>query len=107
MSDHITFEIDSADGLNRDCGVEQVLRCYDQLKETEMSPQKSLKQRTVDMLFRLEWSINRSDGHGDRCPCCGVERGVPHKCDLHQLCNEIRDAMKPRDASLAGIELPK
>jgi hypothetical protein len=66
---------------------------------------KTLKQRIVDMLFRLEWAANSNDGHGERCPFCGVERGVEHNCELHRLCEEIRDVLKPRDTSLDDVEV--
>jgi hypothetical protein len=55
----------------------------------------SLADRCVKMCLDIEWSANRSDGNGPRCPWCDAKsnRGLgPHEngCSLGQLCADIK-----------------
>lgn len=70
---------------------------------------KTLKQRTIQMVFDLEWCVNHVDGRGGRCPFCGAIQGevvpqgkAPHDCGLAKLLRDIlaSQAAAKRDTSL-------
>lgn len=55
----------------------------------------SLADRCIQMCLDVEWSENRMDGNGPRCPRCGAVSncGVgPHEphCSLGKLCDDVR-----------------